>query len=155
MNKKTKGAWIIHHSQKLQGVALAAPDYDQIGFAGKCGLMLNALARSTVCELSNERMAAMAKANGISARLELPAILSELEKHRLIDKGNSGISILGLTTAQTLEHTATVFEEASPAACENAAIDLAETASEMPILKDNAAEYISDITAVQISRCSD
>lgn len=155
MDKKTTGAWIIHHSQKLQGVALPAPDYDQISFAGKCGIVLNALARSIECQLTDERMVALAKANGISARLELPAILDELEKHRLIDKGESGISILGLTTAQTLEHTATVFEEASPGACEKAAIDLSEKASEMPVVKEDAAEYISDTYHLTTAETSD
>ena len=28
MDKKTSGAWIIHHTHKLQGVKLATPDYE-------------------------------------------------------------------------------------------------------------------------------
>lgn len=155
MDKKTTGAWIIHHSQKLQGVALLAPDYDQIGFAGKCGIVLNALAGSNESQLTNERITVLAKANGISARLELPAILDELEKHRLIDKATSGVSVLGLTTSQTLEHTATVFEEASPGACERAAIDLSEKASEMPVMKEDAAEYTSDTYRLANAETSD
>ncbi|MBA4416285.1 MAG: hypothetical protein C0392_00015 [Syntrophus sp. (in: bacteria)] len=144
MEKKTSGAWIIHHTQKLQGVKLTTPDYEQIGFAGKCGIVLNALAGSASSDLTNERVNALAKANGISVRLELPSILDELVRQRLIDKGQSGISVLGLTAAQTLEHTANIFDEASPGACEKVAIELAEKASDLPIVKESAAEYVSD-----------
>ncbi len=144
MDKKTSGAWIVHHTHKLQGVKLANPDYDQISFAGKCGIVLNALAGSAESELSSERVAALAKANGISVRLELPAILDELKEQRLIDKEETGIAVLGLTTAQTLEHTAEIFNGASPGACENAAIDLAEKASDLPVVKEAAVEYVSD-----------
>ena len=144
MDKKTSGAWIIHHTHKLQGVTLASPDYEQIGFAGKCGIVLNALAGSAESELTNDRVAALVKANGISVRLELPAILDELQRQRLIDKGKTGIAVLGLTTAQTLEHTAEIFNGASPAPCEKAAIDLAEKTSDLPLIKQAAAEYVSD-----------
>lgn len=144
MDKKTSGAWIIHHTHKLQGVRLATPDYEQIGFAGKCGIVLNALAGSAESELTNDRVAALAKANGITVRLELPAILDELERQRLIDKGDAGIVVLGLTTAQTLEHTQEIFDEASPGPCEKVAIDLAEKASDLPVVKRAAAEYVSD-----------
>lgn len=144
MENKTTGSWIIHHTHKLQGVTLATPDYEQIGFAGKCGIVLNALARSTESELTNERVVALAKANGIHAKLELPAILAELQRQRLIDKAAAGIAVLGLTTAQTLEHTATIFDESSPRSCEKAAIDISERASDLPIVQREAAEYVSD-----------
>lgn len=144
MDKKTTGAWIVHHTHKLQGVELAAPDYEQVGFAGKCGILLNALAGSAETDLTHERVAALAKANGLSVRLELSAILEELHRQRLVDKGESGVSVLGLTTAQTLEHTADIFETTSPGACERASIDLAEKASYLPVVKETAAEYVSD-----------
>ncbi len=144
MEKKTLGAWIIHHTYKLQCVTLATPDYEQIGFAGKCGILLNALAGSAESSLTNDRVAAVAKANGISARLELPAILTELQRQRLIDTGASGVTVLGLTTAQTLEQTAEIFDAASPGPCEKVSIDLAEKASDLPIVKKDAAEYVSD-----------
>lgn len=144
MKKKTTGAWIVHHSQKLQNVALTTPDYDQIGFAGKCGMMLNVLAGSQETEISNERLTALAKANGISARLELPAIVGELQKQRLIDTSSTGIVVLGLTITQTLEHTATIFEESEPSPCELAAIDVSEKVSELPVLKSQMEEYVAD-----------
>ena len=144
MEKKTTGAWIIHHTNKLQGVTRATSDYEQIGFAGKCGILLNALAGSTESQLTSSRVSALAKANDISVRLELPAILTELERQRLIDKGDTGVAVLGLTTAQTLEHTATIFDESTPVSYEKAAIDLAEKASELPVGKEDAVEYVSD-----------
>ncbi len=149
MDRKISGAWIIHHTHKLQSVTLATPDYDQIGFAGKCGIVLNALAGSAQSELTRKRVASLAKANGISVRLELPAILKELERQRLIDTGDSGIAVLGLTTAQTLEYTDEIFSGASPSPCEKAAIDLAEKASDLPVVKENATEYISDTYHIQ------
>lgn len=144
MDNKTSGAWIIHHTHKLQGVHLATPDYEQIGFAGKCGIVLNALAGSDEFTVNNNRVSDLAKANGISVRLELPPILDELQRQRLIDKGDAGIAILGLSTAQTLEHTAKIFEGTSPGSCEKAAIDLAEKASHLPVAQKTAIEYVSD-----------
>lgn len=151
MEKKTSGAWIIHHTYKLQSVKLAAPDYEQIGFAGKCGIFLNALAGSTESDMSSNRVNTLAKANGVSVRLELPAILDELHRQRLIDKGASGISVLGLTTAQTLEHTANIFDGTSPNPCEKTAIDLAEKASDLPVVKESVVEYVSDTYSVVAS----
>ena len=143
MDKKTSGAWIIHHTHKLQGV-FSTSDYERIGFAGKCGIVLNALAGSNENNLTNDRVEALCKANNIHVLLELPIILEELRKQRFIDKGKTGISVLGLTTAQTLEHTAKIFKEKSPEACEEAAIDLAEKVSDIPLLKKAATEYVSD-----------
>ncbi len=145
MDKKTKGAWIIHHCEKLRGVTLGMQEYDQINFAGKCGILLNALAASKETEIANDRIDSLAKANGISIRLELPTILKKLHNQRLIDRSPSGITVLGLTTAQTLEHTATIFEEASPAECEKASLEISEKASDLPIVKEDATEYISDV----------
>jgi len=155
MDKKTSGAWVVHHTHKLQGVKLATQDYDQVGFAGKCGILLNALAGSAESDLTNDRVTALAKANGLSARLELPAILDELHRQRLIDKGASGVCVLGLTTAQTLEQTAEIFEATSPGSCERASLDLAEMASHLPVVKEFAAEYLSDTYRIPSSETTD
>ncbi|HML95001.1 MAG TPA: hypothetical protein PKC29_06190 [Thermodesulfobacteriota bacterium] len=152
MDKKTIGAWIIHHNQKLKGVALSTEDYDQITFAGKCGTLLNVLAQSEEIDIDNPRLSTLASANGISPKLELRAILSELENQRLIDQSESGISILGLTTAQTLEHIANIFEQSSPSKLEEASIVLAEKVSEIPIETGDAIEYLSDEFGVGIKR---
>ncbi len=77
-------------------------------------------------------MLALANANNMSVRLELPTILDELQNQRLIDRGNAGLAILGLTSAQVLEHTANIFDGATPVPCERASIDLAEKSSDLP-----------------------
>lgn len=151
MEKKTLGAWVIHHTYKLQGVSLTNSDYEQINFAGKCGIVLNAFAGSAESELPNEKITALAKANSISLRMELPTILEELQRQRLIDKTDSGVAILGLTTAQVLENTADIFDEARPGSCEKAAIDLSEKVSDLPIEKKDASEYVSDTYQIPVS----
>lgn len=146
MDNKTTGAWIIHHTNKLKGVD--TPEFDKIGFAGKCGIVLNALAGSAESDLTSDRVTALSKANGIHVLLELPAILNELQKQRLIDQGETGIAVLGLTATQTLESTAEIFGLALPSPCEKAAIDLAEKVSDLPVVKQEATEYISDTYSI-------
>ena len=80
MDKKTKGAWVIHHCNKLRSVTTTSGEYDQFDFAGKCGLLLSGLAASDEVTIDKGRVNAIAKAAGISTRLELPSILKELEK---------------------------------------------------------------------------
>lgn len=41
MKKKIKGAWLLHHARKIQ--ATTSQDFDAIGFAGKCGVLLSAI----------------------------------------------------------------------------------------------------------------
>lgn len=158
MDKKTKGAWIIHHCQKLRSVIRPAGEYEQIDFAGKCGLLLNALTGTQEITVDNTRLLTLSKANGISSKLELPAILDELHRERLIDRSPTGVAVLGLTTRQTLEHTASIFETAEPHENETAALELAEKTSDLPMLQDNAAEYVSDtlyITSKETSEIID
>jgi hypothetical protein len=145
MEKQTKGAWIVHHTSKLQGVTNAINDYEQINFAGKCGLLLSSLASSEVASLTTDRVNALAKAVGITVRLELPQILEELEAQKLISRGTSGIDVLGLSTAATLGHITSIFEESEPLGREQAVIALAEKTSELPCDSALAREYISDI----------
>ncbi|MCG3163134.1 MAG: hypothetical protein JMDDDDMK_04517 [Acidobacteria bacterium] len=154
MNDKTIGAWVIHHSQKLRAVELT-PDYEQISFAGKRGSVLNAFTGSEDSSITNDKMNALSQANGIHTRLELPAILNELERQRLIDKGEHGIEVLGLTSGQVLEKTAAILEEVSPKACERAAIDLSEQTSDLPMKKEHAAEYISDAYEISSQETED
>lgn len=144
MEKKTTGAWIIHHCKKLQKVDLPNQDYDQTVLAGKCGILLNAIVGTDQADISNKRLEALAKANWVSVKLELPSVLKELEKQRLIDIGKTGISALGLTTTQTLEHTAAIFEQSSPVPCEIGAIFVSEKASFLPISQEDTEGYLAD-----------
>lgn len=143
MKKTTKGAWIIHHANKLSTVTNAV-DFDQINFAGKCGTLLSALSTSEQTSLDNPKVEALAKVAGISVRTELPSILTALSQQRLINQGSAGIDVLGLTTSTTLEHTTNIFEGISPSAAENAAIDLSERASEIPLLQSNTSQALQD-----------
>ncbi len=145
MDNKTKGAWLIHHNYKLQNVTLPYQDYDHISFAGKCGVVLNVLARSDDASITNKRLEMLAGANGISYLAEVPSILKELQHQRLIEKHEKGVTVLGLTTSQTLEHTSKIFEESSPGKSEKAAIEISEKISLLPLMKEDASEYVSDI----------
>ena len=144
MDKLVKGAWIVHHTSKLQGVTNAVNDYEQINLAGKCGLLLSSLASSENTSLTTEQVNALAKAAEISVRLELPQILRELEAQKLIAQSTSGIEVLGLSTAATLGHITSIFEESKPLGREQAVIDLAEKTSELPRDSVFVIEYISD-----------
>jgi hypothetical protein len=54
MDKKTIGAWIVHHSQKLKDISGVSKDYEQLDFAGKCGVVLNSIAASSESIIRNE-----------------------------------------------------------------------------------------------------
>ena len=143
MDKKIKGAWIIHHTKKLQ--ATTNQEFDAIGFAGKCGTLLSAISSSNQILITGSRLEALAKANQISPRGEVPAILQELKRQRLISIGAAGeIEVLGLTGHTILEHTATVFEESNREPHEDAVITLSEEASDSPLTDKKAKELISD-----------
>jgi hypothetical protein len=144
MDRKTLGAWLIHHTKKLGQFVPIPGAYDQIELAGKSGLLLNSLAASEEVTMSNERVENLASAVGIRPRLDLPTILTELERQRLIDRSTSGISVLGLTTSQTLEYTSVIFEESNPKPSESAALDLAELSSEQPVSAAEVRDQLSD-----------
>lgn len=142
MDKKTQGAWIVHHAKKLQ--AVATQDFDQISFSGKCGLLLSAMAANSQSTLPKERVQALAKANQISPRTELPAILLELRRQRLIDEGSDAVEVLGLTTAKVLDHTTQIFQEGDPTSEEIAVVEIAEKVSEQPGIEADLVEEACD-----------
>lgn len=142
MDKKTKGAWILHHTRKLQ--ATMSQDFDSIGFAGKSGTLLSAISAEKQAVVPQSRLAALAKANHISPKAELPSIISELARQRLIATGAGGVEVLGLTSHMVLEHTAQMFDESQHEAHEDAVIELSEIASENPITDKAATEQLSD-----------
>ncbi len=144
IDKKIQGAWIIHHTDKLQDVKNASNDYEAINLAGKCGLLLSSLAASEEQFISQAKLETLARAININRRTELPGILSELENQKLIIRNSTGIHILGLTTTTTLEYTTSIFYDSNPDNYEVAVIDLSEKTSELPIAEQTAKEYISD-----------
>lgn len=142
MEKKTKGAWLIHHGRKIQ--ATTNQDFDAIAFAGKCGTLLSAISAERQSKISPKRLDALAKANHISPKTEAPAILSELERQKLILRSTGGVEVLGLTGQAILEHTSTIFDESDHEAYEDAVIDVSEIASESPVTDRIASEFLSD-----------
>lgn len=142
MDNKTQGAWIIHHTRKLQ--AVTSQDFDQLAFSGKCGLVLSGIAASFQTAMPKSRIEALAKANGISPRSELPSILAELERQKLIQQGSNAVEVLGLSTHSVLDHTATIFAEGSPAPEEQAVISISEIVSDSPLLETDLLQIAGD-----------
>ena len=143
MDKKVKGSWLIYQTAKLQRV-VDVTSFENTYLAGKAGVLLSALSGDKESTLDNEKVLALAKASGINSRTELPIILETLESRGLVDKGASGIGVLGVTTATTLQHTADIFDDLAPSPVEQAAISLSELASERPRRSDQVLEQLSD-----------
>lgn len=142
MDKKTQGAWLLHHGRKLQ--ATMNQDFDAIAFAGKSGTLLSAVSGEHQGLVSQKRMEALARANQISPRTELPAIITELARQRLVAPGKDGVEVLGLTGHSVLEHTARIFDESNHEPHEDAVILASDLASENPISDKAAAQLLGD-----------
>lgn len=146
MDSNNKGAWIIHHGQKLKNIKDENCQYETISFASSCGILLSSIAATEEIIIPYSRMKALAKASGINTLLTLPTIANELKKQGLIDsnESQSEYSILGLTSASILTHTANIYAEKEPSQIEEAAIDISEKLSEEPLSDLEAKEYIAD-----------
>jgi len=154
LDSRTKGAWIIHHANKLQRVD-GLTDFEKVYAAGKCGKMMSGLASDEESTLPLDTVKAIAKGLGITTELELPAILSTLKEYRLIDLSSKEVNILGLTTDSVLKHTTDIYDGKSPTKAENASIDLAEMVSESPKYEKEAIEYLGDIHKLSKSDSDD
>lgn len=153
MDKKTQGAWILHHGKKLQ--AAINQDFDSLAFAGKAGTLLSAISAEKQAQVPQRKLEALAKASNISPKAELPAIIQELAKQKLILQGKGAIEVLGLTGYGVLEHTARIFDESPHEAHEDAAIFVAELASDNPMSDTSAADLISDEFKIPIQAAKD
>jgi hypothetical protein len=142
MDKKTQGAWLLHHGRKLQ--ATTNQDFDAIAFAGKSGTLLSAISAEKQGVVPQKRLEALARANHISPRTELPAIITELSRQRLIVAGSDAVEVLGLTGHSVLEHTARIFDESHHESYEDAVLLVSDLASENPITDKVAVERLSD-----------
>jgi hypothetical protein len=142
MDKKTQGAWLLRHGRKLQ--ATTNQDFDAIAFAGKTGTLLSAISGEKQGVVTQKRLEALARANHISPRTEMPAIITELGRQRLLMQGTRGVEVLGLTGHSVLEHTARIFDESAHEAHEEAVIQMSEIASESPTTDKAAIELLSD-----------
>lgn len=143
MDKKTKGSWLIHHTNKLQGVTNQA-GYEKTYLAGKAGILLSAISANKETTVNNDRLAVLAKAANINATFELPKLIEVLQQQKLVDKSSGGVAVLGVTTATALQHTSDLFDSLTPGANELASIALAERASAAPILANDVASDLAD-----------
>ncbi len=144
MEKRTEGAWLIHHTKKIQDVT-TAPDFEDIELAGKCGLFLSSLAASEEeSTLSKEKVNAIAKASNIK-KIELASIKGVLQDSQLIDTSKNGdISVLGITTSNVLSHTSDIFNNTSSDNFQKASLELANYSSDCPIKDNLLKDYIGD-----------
>jgi hypothetical protein len=144
VDKKVKGSWLIHHTNKLQTVTNQGL-YLNTFVAGKAGILLSAISESRQSVVSNEKLNVLASAANINTAFELPKLLDVLQEHELIDRSDSGVGVLGITTSSALQHTSNIFESLEPKKIECSIIDIAETASHKPIGSKELQEQISDI----------
>ncbi len=143
MEKKVKGAWIIHHTHKLQNVT-NQNEYQKTFLAGKAGTLLTAISANEEIELSLEKIDVLANASNINTTFELPQLISLLKKQGYIDTSEKSVSILGVTTSTVLSHTSDIFDNLNPTVKDHAYIQLAEHASQSPISSKDIHEKLSD-----------
>jgi hypothetical protein len=143
MDKKVKGSWLIHHTDKLQSVR-SQSGFEKTYLSGKSGILLSAISSNNEITISNQRLDTLAQASNINVLTELPIIIDLLKKKELIDVAGNGITILGITTSSALQHTSDIFDSLQPTSQENAAIGLAERASLEPIKSSEALEELAD-----------
>lgn len=144
MEKRTEGAWLVHHTQKLQDFK-NVQDFEDIEFAGKCGVFLSNLAASQEqSDIDKDTVDAIRKVSNIK-KTEIEAVKSKLEDFRLIEKSKDGsLSVLGVTTSTVLSHTSDMFNDIAPNNYQRAVIDLSEKISDLPKNEKELREYISD-----------
>lgn len=144
MQDKTKGAWLIHHTNKLSDVKNVG-DFEDINISGKCGLLVSHISEGEKqSTISKEKLAVIAKAAGIS-KLELPGILDVLSNEKVINVGRNGdVASLGITTTNVLVQTSKIFDNLDPSKEQRAAVELSEMVSDKPIQQKELGEYISD-----------
>jgi hypothetical protein len=142
MDKEVRGAWLIHHSSKLQNVSTSI-EYENITVAGKSAILLSALSAESEIIIPRSRVKTLAAAARIGS-LELPSILDILENRSLIDQGSEEISVLGLTTRATLSHASDIFDSRAPSDVERASLMLSEISSHAPVDKAKIAARLGD-----------
>ena len=147
MDKKVEGSWLVHHTNKLGSVTSIA-SYESTASAGKAGILLSAISADNQIVIDMQRVRALAAAANISM-LELPTLIDILEGKGLIDKSSNSVSVLGITTHTALTHTSDLFRSLNPEPIELASLDFAEQASQKPIDKSYAKEYLSDTYKIE------
>lgn len=144
MEKRTRGAWVINHTNKLKDVSNTY-EFEDVELAGKCGLFLSHLAAShEQSDLNADKVNAIAKVSNIK-KTEIETIKSTLKDARLIDTASDGaITVIGITTAAVLGHTSDIFENNSPSKIQKAALELSDNISDLPKDEKTLKEFIAD-----------
>lgn len=143
MDKKVKGSWLIHHTNKLQSITNQS-GFENTYLSGKSGILLSAISSNNEVTISNQKLASLAQASNINVVFELPKIIEVLRGRELIDVTENSIAVLGVTTSSALQHTSDIFDSLQPTSQENAVIALAEQASLEPIKSSEALEKLAD-----------
>lgn len=144
MNNKETGAWLIHHTNKLNSIANNyLQTYDTIQQAGKAGLLLSSLSASDEHTISIEKAKTLARIANVGS-LEFAPLIDILKRHQLIDRSEKEIVILGLTNHAVLQHATEIFESENPSNIQKAALQLSEEVSISPQSDKDIAEKISD-----------
>ena len=100
VDKKTKGAWIIHHGRKAHGALQGGAAFPALETAGRATSLLSSLSASEEASLAKSRVDALAKSAGFNPKLELPRVLEILSQKRLIDvAANGAVAVIGLTSS--------------------------------------------------------
>lgn len=154
MDRKTRGAWVVHHAEKLDNVSEPG-DFDRITLAGKCGRLLATLAATDEAVLSTQQIRDLAKTARVNPTFELPPVLQALRDERLIDMQDEEVSVIGLTQTAILDHVGAVLEHQDATREEQASIYLAELASQRPLLATHAAEEICDTYELSTRQCTE
>ncbi|MGO7307005.1 hypothetical protein ACCS91_24265 [Rhizobium ruizarguesonis] len=145
ISKKERGAWVVHHSQKTAATQNAPAEFPSLDAAGKAASLLSQFAASEQSNIPKQNVDAFARASGLNPKTELSSLLEMLKRRRVIDVSQGGdVEVLGLTTSATVQHASDIFEEQEPTAEERATIVLADLASTSPVLRREAAQFISD-----------
>ena len=82
MDKKVKGSWLIHHTDKLQSVR-SQSGFEKTYLSGKSGILLSAISSNNEITISNQRLDTLAQASNINVLTELPIIIDLLKKKEL------------------------------------------------------------------------
>ena len=144
MDKSVKGAWIIHHGQKLKSDTQGSSDFPALDAAAKAGTLFAQMTRSKEATLDKKRVQAYASASGLNIRLELNPILKILQDQKLIDQSSSEVVVVGGTSARALTAAADIFSESEPTPEEEASLAVSEITSSAPQLSSEVSESISD-----------
>src|SRR2546425_1098258 len=120
MDTKTKGAWLVHHTHKLELVN-GVHEFNNIYAAGKAAILLSALSASDQTSLPSKRVELLAKASNINTLFELPKLLELLQARGLVQASKKGVDVLGVTTSKIVQHASGVFDDLAPSTSETAA----------------------------------